>query len=134
MVGLSTTVITATVTILFRHWIAMQYTDEPSVIALAAHLIIFAAVYQFSDTVQAVASGALRGFKDTKIIFLITLFSYWMIGIPTGIVLGLTDWISSRMGPQGFWIGIIIGLTTAATLQALRLKKTLRRTLTPLSP
>ncbi|TXH61406.1 MAG: MATE family efflux transporter [Tolumonas sp.] len=134
MVGLSTTVITATVTILFRHWIAMQYTDEPSVIALAAHLIIFAAVYQFSDTVQAVASGALRGFKDTKIIFLITLFSYWMIGIPTGIVLGLTDWISSRMGPQGFWIGIIIGLTTAATLLALRLKKTLRRTLTPLSP
>ncbi len=129
MVGLSMTVITATSTILARHWIATQYTDDSSVITLAAHLIIFAAIYQFSDTVQAVSSGALRGFKDTKVIFMITLFAYWMIGIPTGIVLGLTDWITPRMGPQGFWIGIIIGLTTAATLLALRLRKTIHRTL-----
>jgi putative efflux protein, MATE family len=129
IVGLSMTVVTATLTILLRHWIATQYTEEPFVITLAAHLIIFAAIYQFSDTVQAISSGALRGFKDTRVIFLITLFAYWMIGIPVGILLGLTDWITPRMGPQGFWIGIIIGLTTAATLLAFRLRKTLRKTL-----
>ena len=130
IVGLSMTVITATLTILLRHWIATQYTEEPFVITLAAHLIIFAAIYQFSDTVQAISSGALRGFKDTRVIFLITLFAYWLIGVPAGILLGLTDWITPRMGPQGFWIGIIIGLTTAATLLAFRLRKTLRKTLT----
>lgn len=129
IVGLSMTVITATLTILLRHWIATQYTEEPFVITLAAHLIIFAAIYQFSDTVQAISSGALRGFKDTRVIFLITLFAYWLIGVPAGILLGLTDWITPRMGPQGFWIGIIIGLTTAATLLAFRLRKTLRKTL-----
>lgn len=129
LVGLSTTVVTATSTILLRTWIATQYTDEPAVITLAAHLIIFAAIYQFSDTVQAIASGALRGFKDTRIIFLITLIAYWVIGIPVGTILGLTDWFTPHMGPQGFWLGIILGLTTAATMLALRLRKTLRKTL-----
>jgi putative efflux protein, MATE family len=132
IVGLCITTLTASATILLRQWIATQYTDDPSVIALAAHLIIFAAVYQFSDTVQAISSGALRGFKDTRIIFMITLLAYWMIGVPTGIVLGLTDWLVPRMGPQGFWIGIILGLTTAATLLAIRLRKTLQKTLRPL--
>lgn len=129
LVGLSITVMTATSTILLRTWIATQYTDDPTVITLAAHLIIFAAIYQFSDTVQAISSGALRGLKDTRVIFVITLISYWMIGIPVGIILGLTDWVTPRMGPQGFWLGIILGLTTAAGMLALRLRKTLRKTL-----
>jgi len=90
LVGLSITVMTASSTILLRTWIATQYTDDPTVITLAAHLIIFAAIYQFSDTIQAISSGALRGLKDTRVIFLITLISYWMIGIPVGTILGLT--------------------------------------------
>jgi len=125
MVGLTITTFTATSTILARNWIAEQYTQDTFVITLAAHLIIFAAVYQFSDTVQAISSGALRGYKDTKIIFMITLISYWLIGIPIGILLGLTDYVVPRMGPQGFWIGIIIGLTTAAYFLATRLRKTI---------
>jgi multidrug resistance protein, MATE family len=133
MVGLTITVITAALSILLRNWIAGQYTQDTTVIALAAHLIIFASVYQFSDTVQAISSGALRGFKDTRVIFLITFISYWMIGIPVGTVLGLTDWVTPHMGPQGFWLGIILGLTTAATMLALRLRKTLRRTLQQLT-
>lgn len=127
IVGLTITTVTATLTILARYWIAEQYTTDLSVIDLAAHLIIFAAIYQFSDTVQAISSGALRGFKDTRIIFIITFISYWGIGIPLGALLGLTDWLIPHRGPEGFWIGIIIGLTTAAILLALRLRKTIRR-------
>ena len=129
IVGLSITVFTATLTILGRYWIAEQYTTDQSVISLAAHLIIFAAIYQFSDTVQAISSGALRGFKDTRIIFVITLLSYWGIGIPLGSLLGLTDWLTPQLGPEGFWIGIIVGLTTAAVLLATRLRKTIRKSI-----
>lgn len=125
-VGLCITCLTATATILMRHWIAYEYSHDPFVVNLAAHLIIFAAIYQFSDTVQAISSGALRGFKDTRVIFYITLFSYWCLGIPVGYVLGMTSWIVPAMGPQGFWTGIILGLTTAAVLYVLRLKKTAR--------
>ncbi len=36
------------------------------------------------------------------------------MGLPTGMILGLTDWVVPRMGPQGFWVGFIVGLTGAA--------------------
>lgn len=126
-IGLSLTLLSALLTLLGRDWIADRYSDDPVVIQLAAHLLIFAALYQFSDSIQAVSAGALRGYKDTRVIFLITLLAYWGLGLPSGIILGLTDWLHPAMGPQGFWIGIIIGLSSAAALLGLRLRTAMRR-------
>ena len=68
--------------------------------------MLLATIYQFSDTIQVVCAGALRGYKDTKSILYITFVSYWLIGLSVGlIVLGMTDWIVPKMGPYGFWIG-----------------------------
>ncbi|GIU32494.1 hypothetical protein TUM3792_45050 [Shewanella sp. MBTL60-007] len=39
-----------------------------------------------------------------------------------GYTLARTDIIVPHMGAQGFWIGLIAGLTTAAVLFALRLR------------
>lgn len=89
--------------------------------------MIFAAIYQISDTIQVVSSGALRGYKDTKVIFFITMVAYWGLGLPTGVILGLTDWICPKMGPAGFWIGFIVGLTSAALLLGLRLRLIFRK-------
>lgn len=122
VLGLSLALLTATLTWQGRHWIASRYTDDAMVITLAAHLLIFAAIYQFSDTVQVVSSGALRGYKDTKMIFIITMVAYWGVGLPVGLILGLTDRLQPAMGPQGFWIGLISGLTCAALLFSWRLK------------
>lgn len=47
LVGLSITVMTASSTILLRTWIVTQYTDDPTVITLAAHLIIFTLFINF---------------------------------------------------------------------------------------
>lgn len=126
-VGLSLAVLTALATLFGRHWIAEQYTQDLTVMALAAHLLMFAAVYQLSDTIQVVASGALRGYKDTKAIFFITMLSYWGLGLPLGVLLGLTDLICPKMGPMGFWIGFIVGLTSAAALLSARLRVIFRR-------
>lgn len=63
-----------------------------------------------------VAAAALRGYKDTQAIFYVTIVAYWGLGLPTGMILGLTDWLVPRMGPQGFWIGFIVGLTSAALM------------------
>ncbi|MFC3914204.1 MATE family efflux transporter [Pseudaeromonas sharmana] len=120
--GLFLALFTAFFTIIGRHWIAHQYSQDPVVITLAAQLMIFAAVYQLSDTVQVVSSSALRGYKDTKAIFLITMLAYWGLGLPTGIILGLTDWICPKMGPFGFWIGFIVGLSSAALMLGTRLR------------
>lgn len=120
--GLMLSVFTATITVLFRVPIVSIYTAELPVIELAANIMLLATLYQFSDTVQVVSAGALRGYKDTKSILYITFVSYWLVGLSVGLILGITDWIVPKMGPYGFWIGFITGLTTAAILLAWRLR------------
>jgi MATE family multidrug resistance protein len=127
LLGLALACFTALITIVLRNQIASIYTTEIAVIELAASLMLLASIYQFSDTIQVVSAGALRGYKDTKSILYITFLSYWLIGLPVGLMLGLTDWIITSLGPYGFWIGFIIGLTTAAILLAWRLHIIQRR-------
>lgn len=106
----------------FRESIARIYTEDPVVLSIAAALIIYAAVFQFSDAIQVTAAGALRGYQDTRITMLITLISYWGVGLPIGYTLGLTDYLGSAQGPAGMWQGLIAGLTCAAILLGLRLR------------
>lgn len=113
---------TALFTVTFREHIALLYNDNPAVVALAAHLMLLAAIYQISDSIQVIGSGVLRGYKDTRSIFFITFIAYWVLGLPSGYVLALTDWVVEPMGPAGFWIGFIIGLTSAAILMMLRMR------------
>jgi MATE family multidrug resistance protein len=122
ILGLVIAVVTAAITLLFSHQIAEIYTIETEVLELAASLMFLAALFQFSDAIQVISAGALRGYKDTKSILYITFFSYWVVGLSFGLVLGLTDWIVPATGPYGFWIGFISGLTVAAILLAWRLK------------
>ncbi len=112
---------TALFTVVFRYEIAEMYTIDTKVVELAASLMFLASLFQFSDAIQVISAGALRGYKDTKSILYITFFSYWIIGLSFGLVLGLTDWIVEPIGPYGFWIGFILGLTAAAVLLAWRL-------------
>lgn len=120
--GFIIAICTATITIVFRNEIAHIYTNDESVIHLAAQLMFLAALFQFSDFIQVISAGALRGYKDTKSILYITFVSYWLVGLSLGVILGITDWIVPMMGAAGFWIGFISGLTTAAIFLAWRLK------------
>lgn len=122
ILGLLLACFTAFITVVFRIQIASIYSTEIPVIELAASLMLLASVYQFSDTIQVISAGILRGYKDTQSILYITLFSYWGIGLTVGLILGITDWVVPKMGPYGFWIGFIVGLTVAAILLAWRLK------------
>lgn len=121
VLGLMLACVTALITVLFRSQIASVYSSESAVVELAASLMLLATIYQFSDTIQVVSAGALRGYKDTMSILYITFVSYWLVGLSVGLVLGITDWIVPKMGPYGFWIGFIVGLTTAAVLLSWRL-------------
>ncbi|OKP05790.1 MATE family efflux transporter [Xenorhabdus eapokensis] len=121
IVGLIIACVTATFTILFSEHIAFMYNDNPEVVLLASHLMLFAAIYQLSDAVQVIGSGVLRGYKDTRSIFFITFIAYWILGLPSGYILALTDYVTKPMGPQGFWIGFIIGLTASAFMMGYRI-------------
>ncbi|MCP5424960.1 MAG: MATE family efflux transporter [Gammaproteobacteria bacterium] len=92
--------------------IVALYTDDLQVADIAAHLLLFAALFQISDGFQVAASGSLRGFKDTRIPFCITVLAYWVIGFPVGYFLG----IGAAWGAAGMWVGLIAGLSVAAVL------------------
>lgn len=121
LVGLSTAFITATLTVIFREQVALLYTENSAVVAMAMQLLLFAAIYQCTDAIQVVAAGALRGYKDMTAIFNRTFIAYWLIGLPTGYVLAMTDMVVEPMGASGFWIGFIVGLSSAALMLGIRL-------------
>lgn len=109
-----------------RHQVPLLYTSNIDVQMLASQLLLFAALYQISDAWQVTANGALRGYEDTAIPMLITLFAYWGLGLPIGYLLGLTDVILPAMGPEGFWVGLLCGLTVAAVMLSVRLQRRLQ--------
>ncbi|QLF91978.1 MATE family efflux transporter [Pseudomonas sp. ABC1] len=117
----------ATGMLLFSEPIARIYSTDPAVIAIASGLFLYAALFQFSDVVQVTAAGALRGYQDTRMTMIFTLFAYWLIGLPIGYVLGLTDWFGPASGPAGLWQGLIAGLSCAAVLLGLRLRYSARK-------
>jgi MATE family multidrug resistance protein len=130
-VGLGLSVITALLTIIFKEDIAMLYTDNQEVIELALTLMFFAALYQCVDAIQVVAAGALRGYKEMTAIFTRTFIAYWVVGLPLGYVLAMTDLIIEPLGAKGFWIGISMGLLVAAILLGQRLF-VIQKRITPL--
>uniref|UniRef100_UPI003297F8C8 MATE family efflux transporter n=1 Tax=Salmonella enterica TaxID=28901 RepID=UPI003297F8C8 len=75
---------------------ALLYNDNPEVVALAAQLILLAAVFQISDSIQIIGSGILPGYKDTRSIYFITFTAYWVLGLPSGYILALTDLVVDR--------------------------------------
>lgn len=93
-----------------------KMVDNYEVVSIATKLLLIAAVFQITDTIQVVALGALRGMQDVKIPTFLTFISYWIIGFPISYYLSLyTDYKSA-----GIWIGLLAGLTASGILLFIR--------------
>ena len=93
--------------------------DDPSreqIIHIGALLLIAAALFQFVDGGQAMALGLLRGIQDTAVPMIITILSYWLVGIPSAYLFAFVlNW-----APLGIWAGLATGLGSAALLLSIR--------------
>lgn len=105
--------------VLFRHQLPILFNDEPLVITIASGLLLWAAVFQISDSVQAIGVGLLRGIKDVKMPTVFVAIAYWMLGIPAGYYLAFVKGYES----MGVWIGFVIGLTCSATFLTIRFNR-----------
>lgn len=112
----------ALLTFILREPVSLLYSDNQEVVALSISILTLVCFYQLPDALQVAASGVLRGLKYTKPISYITFFSYWLVGFSLGYVLALTDIITPALGPQGFWLGIIVGLSCAAAMLIVTLR------------
>ncbi|AXT21284.1 MATE family efflux transporter [Flavobacteriaceae bacterium AU392] len=95
---------------------AENFLDTSEVIVIAAKLLLAAAIFQLSDSIQVTVLGALRGLQDVKIPTLITFIAYWLIGFPVSYFLGKEE----AYGSFGIWLGLLMGLTSAAILLYIR--------------
>ena len=95
---------------------AENLVDNTEVVSIASKLLIAAAIFQISDSIQVLVLGALRGLQDVKIPTIITFISYWLIGFPISWFLGKEE----AYGSFGIWLGLLSGLTTAAILLYIR--------------
>jgi len=116
LLGASIMFISGIIFILFRNFLPTLYVNDQEVISYASSLLIIAALFQISDGTQAVGIGILRGLTDVKIPTAITFIAYWIVGLPVGYLFGFT----LKMGVQGVWFGLLLGLTTSAILLTLR--------------
>ena len=94
--------------------------DAPSnaaVVAIAVQLFMVAALMQVFDGLQAVAAGALRGYKDATTPMLFAALGYWGVGFVSSWVLGFP----LGFGAVGLWWGILLGTVAVAALLTLRL-------------
>jgi multidrug resistance protein, MATE family len=100
---------------LFPQPIVALFLDEQDpanapVVELTQTLLRVASMFQIVDGIQVIASGALRGIKDTRVPMWIGIFAYWGIGMTCGYWFG----IRSGLGAIGLWWGLALGLAVAA--------------------
>ena len=93
--------------------------DNPENAATTRTAVSFlrvAATFQLFDAIQVVASCCLRGLKDTRAAMVLSLISYWVVGLAACLLLSYT----LDFGPIGFWYGAAVALGTAAVVLTAR--------------
>jgi len=113
----------AAIFIIFRFQLPYVFNDNSEVVSMAAYLLLFAALFQISDSTQAISAGLLRGIKDVKVPTVFIAIAYWAIGIPVGCLLAFYF----KMGAAGIWTGFIAGLTFSAGFLSFRFKKMVQK-------
>jgi len=89
---------------------------RPQIVALGIVLLAIAAAFQAVDGAQVMALGLLRGVQDTRVPMVMASVAYWLVGMPASWLLGFgLGW-----GAVGVWLGLVLGLGTAAALMVWR--------------
>jgi len=103
------------------------YTAAATVRAAAAPLVVIVAAYHLVDSLQAVAVNVLRGYRKTTVPMAVYAVALWGIGLGSGYVLALTDWLGPARGAAGFWWAATASLAVAGvavTAYFLRVSRT----------
>jgi MATE family multidrug resistance protein len=116
-------IITATTFAICNDYLPYIITQDQKVIAIASQLLIIAGLFQLFDGTQVVGLGVLRGIGDVNIPTILTFCAYWIVGIPSGYIMG----IELNLGIQGIWYGLTLGLLTSSILLYLRYKYVIKQ-------
>lgn len=98
--------------ILLRNTLSWWFTDSAEVCLLVSQTIIPLIAYQVGDGVQYTFANALRGIECVRPMIWIAFFSYFVVSLPLGWLLG----IHLGFGLVGIWCAFPVCLSTAGAL------------------
>ena len=113
---------------LARHEIAAVYSSNPEVVALAAALLAWLALYQVADATQAVCIFILRCYRVAVAPLVAYCVLLWGAGLAGGFMLAYRGIgpIPALHSPSAFWIMSTLALVTLALVLPLILWRAVR--------
>lgn len=94
--------------------------ESAQIIKIGFGLLAVAALFQLVDGAQVMALGLLRGVQDTSVPLLISVLSYWVVGLSTSYYLGFVYGLQGI----GVWLGLVVGLACAGVFLMIRFWRT----------
>ena len=90
---------------LIAAYVNVHDAENVGIIALATTLLMLVGISQLADSAGAVATGALRGFQDTRMPMWISLICNWGIIVPLSYICAFV----LNFGVAGIYFGCIVG-------------------------
>jgi MATE family multidrug resistance protein len=81
-----------------------MFSHEPAVVRAGSIVLIYAAIFQFSDSIGILSYGALRGAGDTKFPAAASMAMIWFVFLPLGWYLGRKE----VLGVHGAWLAATV--------------------------
>lgn len=92
--------------------ISSLFTNDEDVYNLIYRFLGYGVFFAAIDAIGTPLQGILRGYKDVKIVFYISLVSYWGVCFPIAYILAKIP----AYGPFGVWIGLLASVLAAGIL------------------
>ncbi len=115
----------AAIIFIANHWIASVYSNDPQVVAMAAGLLGWVALYHLADAVQALGIFLLRCYRITLAPLVVYGVLLWGAGLGGGYV-----WAYHGLGPLPplaspvpFWGASVVALLITAAVFVLMLRR-----------
>lgn len=95
-----------TLFVLFPKFFIDLFTKDPVIVQICLPIVFVIALFQIFDGAQVGMSGILKGLKMTKAVTTATILSYWVLGMPLGLVLTFVF----NQGLTGMWAGLAFAI------------------------
>lgn len=129
LLGAITTVILGLLYLVAPTAVLRPFLDptDSATIVVAKFFLLFAIIQQIVDFTQNIAVGLLRGIGNTTAGLRATSAGYWLVGLPTMMLLAFP----AHLHGAGIWIGLSTGFAATAALLLRRFRKDLPQTAWP---
>ncbi|XP_022746411.1 protein DETOXIFICATION 24-like [Durio zibethinus] len=94
--------------LIFGQQIGYLFTSDEDVAKSVADLSVLLSLSVLLNSVQPILSGVAIGAGRQSMVAYVNICSYYVVGVPLGIILAYV----AKMDVKGIWIGMIIGVAT----------------------